>query len=308
MFDFLNEIDPDKKEAIRVNFLINWAIVPPLDDKPWNEIIQEVNRIERLRDYSDFAADFPDDPDLSELLNISIESPFIQGDSKGANTGLPDIIFEGSDFVMGIEHFEFDSSRTNRKGSTMRQRDLYTKAELDNLAQTSTESVKGGTAVPIEINVLTPVELSFQSYLNSLMSSFRHHARRIEVYRRALTEKYPTKKVLLSFFIEDVTKVGNYIISEQKLIPLNPLRVKSFISELRQTVGIDYIAACFQEFYVHHLDVQQICDSNLKFLLEQCYPDDVVFWQYQYETTAHVYGSQTNSSAFMLTRTKIRGD
>ena len=277
------KISPNKKEAIRVNGLIRHATFLSSDNRFWDEIIREVKRIHQLRNYSDLAADLANNPEFSELLNISIESPFIQGDLKGTNSGLPDIIFEGSDFVMGIEYFEFDSSRTNRKGSTMRQKDSYAKTTLDNLAKTARETIQDSTTLPIEINVPVSVELSLQSYLNSLMSAFRHHARRIEVYRRALTEKYPTKKVLLSFFIEDVTEVGNYIISEQKLIPMNPLRVKSFISELRQTVGIDYIATCFQEFYVHHLDVQQICDSNLKLLLEQCYPDDVVFWQYQYK-------------------------
>ena len=175
----------------------------------------------------------------------------------------------------------------------MRQKDLYAKAETDNLAKVAQDSM----ALPIEINVPVPVELSFQSYLTSLMSAFRHHARRIEIYRRALTEKYPAKKILLSFFIEDVTKVGNYIISEQRLIPMNPLRVKPFISELSQTTGIDYIVTCFQEFYVYHLDVQQICAPNLKLLLEQSYPDNAAFWQYQYQHITHIYSSKTRHFA-----------
>ncbi|MBQ9709633.1 MAG: DUF4368 domain-containing protein [Clostridia bacterium] len=65
------------------------------------------------------------------------EFPFVQGD--GIIAGLPDIIYESDDFVLGIEHFQFDATGKGIKGSKMRLAEIKAKAKIEEKKKTLTD-------------------------------------------------------------------------------------------------------------------------------------------------------------------------
>lgn len=127
-------------------------------------------------------------------------------------TERPDIIYQCDDFIMGIECFEFDASKKTRKGSTQKTKEL--KADIEIKEEYHNSEVPEDSSLSIERPV--DVEFSITSYYKSLNSSFLHHAKSIVDYRKKLNEIAPDKKVLLSFFIEDTTALGNYVVVKKK--------------------------------------------------------------------------------------------
>ena len=109
MLDFLNKAFPEKKESYRLANLLNNAILRNFDnDLIWREIIANATETNRLRNYP-------------EYCDLQPEAPFAQGDRPKCSKRLPDVIYLGEDFVMGIECFDFDSSKKTKDGSTMRK-------------------------------------------------------------------------------------------------------------------------------------------------------------------------------------------
>lgn len=62
-----------------------------------------------------------------------------------------------------------------------------------------------------------------------------------------MKSKYLQKKQYLSFYIEDATAIGNYVITQYGLEALNPLCIREFINELARTKELDYVIVKHQE-------------------------------------------------------------
>lgn len=262
MLDYLNKAFPDKKESYRLTNLINDATPYNFDEDPfWREIIANVKEINRLRNY----------PEHSDLQP---EEPFIQGDKPNESKRLPDVIYLGKDFALGIECFDFDSSGL-KHGSKIREENAAAEKKLKSLTRSAQPPFK--LAVPVE------VQLSYSSYVASLLYAFRKHAKNIETYRNALANEYPGKDIYLVFFIEDVTQIGNYIKSGEQTVAMNPVFVKEFVSELLTSKGLDYVITCYQELYSPHIYLQKMDSKALMDRLNYCYTDTASFFRYRYE-------------------------
>ena len=108
MLDFLDKAFPEKRESYRINNLFNVATLWNFDiDHLWSGIIADVVETDRLRNFPEYS-------------HLQPEAPFIQGDNPNDPKQLPDVIYLGKDYVMGIECFDFDSSKI-KKGSLMRR-------------------------------------------------------------------------------------------------------------------------------------------------------------------------------------------
>lgn len=202
----------------------------------------------------------------------------------------PDILYECDDFVMGIECFEFDSSLTSRKGSKQKlkeiQADKHILETYKSKNQERTEAVK--------VSELVDVVFSIENYIKSLLNVFHKHAKNIDVYRGNIREKYPEKKIYLSFYIEDTTALGNYIISSRGKETMLPLCVKEFIDVLSETCGIDYIITNTQGTYVHSIHIQKINERFLETLYGECYDfSHDVYRPYRYTMEAHFCNAES---------------
>lgn len=269
MLDYLNKAFPEKKESYRLANLLNIAILSNFDTDPlWREIIANAAETNRLRNYP-------------EYCDLQPEAPFAQGDKPNDSNRLPDVIYLGEDFVIGIECFDFDSSKKTKDGSTMRKQNKKAGNRLNELMHE--------TKPPSKVSVEVDANLSYSNYVDSLLNAFRKHAEKTEIYRKALEKEYPEKKQYLAFFAEDVTQIGNYIKSDGKMVSMNPIFVKEFVTELLTQNGIDYIIACYQELYVPHIFLQKVDTILLTERLKQCYEETDSFLRYQYalQTTAH---------------------
>ncbi len=262
MLDFLDKAFPEKRESYRINNLFNVATLWNFDiDHLWSGIIADVVETDRLRNFPEYS-------------HLQPEAPFIQGDNPNDPKRLPDVIYLGKDYVMGIECFDFDSSKI-KKGSLMRRENNAAEKKLEALARSTRRPFK--LAVPVE------VQLSYSNYVASLLYVFRKHAKNIETYRNALAKVYPGKDIYLAFFIEDVTQIGNYIKSGEQTVAMNPVFVKEFVSELLTSKGLDYVITCYQELYVPHIYLQKVDSKALTDRLKNCYTDTASFFRYRYE-------------------------
>lgn len=218
--------------------------------------------------------------------NIPTKAPFVQGD--GTIEGLPDIICEGEGFVLGIEHFEFDAAGKNRKGSKMRTAEILAEQEL----RIKYKNIK---MYPVYVDAVVNVDFSYDGYVQSLLDAFSSHVERKNSYIEKMKEKYPDKKILLAFYVEDVTAIGNYIERKQEIEPMYPLYVKEFLDELSKLTDIDFIISKVQELYVYDLHIQEINSEELKKLYENTYDmQNDKYISYHYKKSSHIYSARDN--------------
>ena len=138
MLEYLNKAFPDKKESYRLTNLLSSANLCNFDKDPlWREIIADVKETNRFRSYPEY-----DD--------LQPEAPFIQGDNPNDSKRLPDVIYLGKDYVIGIECFDFDSSKI-KKGSLMRKENAVAEEKLETLARSTQPPFK--LAVPVEVQL-----------------------------------------------------------------------------------------------------------------------------------------------------------
>ena len=133
------------------------------------------------------------------------------------------------------------------------------------------------------------MEFSIRSYCDSLISNFRNHAGCIEDYRKKLKELAYDKRMLLSFYIEDTTAIGNYMSVNGKMEALNPLRIPEFVEELASTQGLDYVVIRTTDLYVPSIRIQRITNALLSELSEKYYGPDDKFIQYHYTRESHFW-------------------
>ena len=218
---------------------------------------------------------------LDKIPHIPYETPFQQGDSVAE--GLPDIIYETNDFVLGIEHFEFDAAGKTRKGSKMKLAEILANRELE-------KKRKGIRKYPIFTEAAVGVEFSYEGYLQSLLYAFQTHAEKIENYKAEIKKHYPNKKVYFAFFIEDVTAIGNYIETSHGREPIYPMLVKEFLDVVIATGSVDFIISRIQDFYTYNLCVYELREDIIESLRENVYDmSRDKYIPYHYKKSSHVY-------------------
>ena len=212
---------------------------------------------------------------------ISDEAPFIQGETMGK--GLPDIIYENESIVLGIEDFEFDSSGKTRKGSKMRMAELSAERELKN------KRVFTGT-YPIVTETMVDVSFSYEGYISSLLDAFDSHAKNIYNYRDAIKKNFPNKEIIFAFYIEDITAIGNYVVTKEGTKPMCPFFAKEFLDVLKKTDGIDYVISRVQNAYTYTLHFTKIdCKSLNSLYKNACDIKKDKFFSYAYKKVQHTY-------------------
>lgn len=193
-----------------------------------------------------------------DLKNLpKFEAPFVSFER-------PDIYYENGDFIVGIEHFQIDSSKKTRKGSSLIQEQ---KRIDDEIVADYHSQPKAYFYTEKELDV----DFSYENYAKSIVDTFRKHEKNIPEYRANLRKIAPNKKIYLAFFIEDITSLGNYIMTANGRETLNPLCTRELVDELAKVQGLDYILARVQRDYIYTLHFQRISEEDIKSLYSECY-------------------------------------
>lgn len=239
-------------------------------DNIWDQIITNINNYNELMHQVPFLDNTP-------------ECPLIQSER-------PDVIYstKNTDFVMGIECFKFDSSPKTSKGSTQIRKELKIKKQIaTDLKNGYLTDGDGKTFSSVRKKV--DVEFSVHDYYMSLIYSFLSHAKNIQDYRNNLRSLHPQKKIYLSFFIEDITALGNLVEDNGKIESMTPLKLPLFVKYLAATSGLDYVLIKTKNMYVPNIDIQSCDNENIKTMLAGCYSTKTKFVTYQYSIEQHIY-------------------
>ena len=198
----------------------------------------------------------------------------------------PDIIFTNDTFILGIECFDFDSTAKTRKGSQQALMEKKADRRINERYRAGAKAIDGVIYLEEQVNV----SFSLENYARTLIQNFRDHKKNIKIYRDALNDVDPGKKIYLAFYINDATALGNYILNNGRREAMNPLLLKEFIDELSVTNGLDYVLTNTQEDFIRHIDIQQINERFISALYSERYDfTRVQFAPYSYKKEAHIF-------------------
>lgn len=160
-----------------------------------------------------------------------------------------------------IEHFEFDSTYTNKKGSTNRKELARIHREFEEELQ-KTELKNGETFHKHDtINAIH----SMENYINNALKGLKNHYDKIDNYKQNLLDEgiiNINTNIKTMFWIEDTTLLGNAFKSkDNNTEPLIILHCDKFLEELKKCDKLDYIF-CFSKYgnekYCWFLDLDYI--------------------------------------------------
>ena len=210
----------------------------------------------------------------------SIESviPFIQ---KLKNYDRPDAYSIIDDTALIIEHFEFDSTYSNKKGSKNRQE--LARIERDFEEKIYKCKMNSGETIMIHDEIF--VTHTIENYINNVIRIFNNHYKKIDEYKTNLLKKEKIKdikSIKTMFWIEDTTILGNVFLPQSKgynvnIKPLILLYCDKFIDRLTNCNNLDYIM-CFSHYgnnkFIWFLDLdfidaykeRQVITSKIKLI------------------------------------------
>lgn len=149
----------------------------------------------------------------------------------------PDIIIEDEDKIIGIEHFEFDSSINSKKGSEFRIKEYrINKSIEDKIDVIKNEKYKNH-------NVISTSN-SLNNYNNNFIRNYKIHYKKVNDYISRIEKKFNKSRdnIQVIFFAEDVNVFGNVYKDEQDIIkPLYPFYSSDVIELLKNSNDIKYL-------------------------------------------------------------------
>ena len=149
----------------------------------------------------------------------------------------PDIIIEYEDKIIGIEHFEFDSSINNKKGSEFRiEESRINKSIADKIDVFKNENHKN-------YNVIS-TNNSLNNYNNNFIKNYKIHYKKVKDYISRIEKKFNKSKdnIEIILFAEDVNIFGNIYRDEKNIInPLYPFYSSDVIELLKNSNDIKYL-------------------------------------------------------------------
>ncbi len=143
-----------------------------------------------------------------------------------ANKG-PDLISKTNKVIYGIEHFEFDSTKNDRKGSKFKKQIGC----IDNI-------VNNEIKIRDKVHNTSVLELeqSLNNYIENYKKIYKYHYSRIPNYLEHLNNDYPNINKEIWFFIEDVTPFGNhYLDNDCNPLLFHPMLAKELIELYEQS-------------------------------------------------------------------------
>lgn len=150
----------------------------------------------------------------------------------------PDMLSIFDDKILGIEHFEFDSSNSSSKGSEFKKKDYFTKNKINDKINIGLKDKDS-----IIVNEQIDSSSSLDNYFNNFIRNFNNHYEKIDEYIKHINEDFGyDKEIEILFFIEDVSPLGSYFIGKNGNVNLlNPLYSDDIINLLKECPKVKYI-------------------------------------------------------------------
>ena len=165
----------------------------------------------------------------------------------------PDSYAKVDDKVLIIEHFEFDSSSRDRKGSKSRKET----ARIDRQIKSIHEHIQPEDGIVTTVETINQ-DPSYTNYKNNLKNVFCSHYDKIEDYKRNLREIGIIDNstfVIVAFIIEDTTPAGNYYKDQHDSVEeLNLLNTQFFKKLLKKSSQLN-IVFCHSRSITFFLDL-----------------------------------------------------
>lgn len=169
--------------------------------------------------------------------------------------------------VLIIEHFEFDSTFTNKKGSHNRKEQARIEREFEN--KLVNQQLKSGKTYIYTDKI--KVNSTSKNYIKNVLGVFKSHYEKIDSYKENLLKNNIIKKsmnVKTMFWIEDTSILGNFYLKDLlnydiNITPIILLYCDEFLEELKKCNNLDYVmffGNCGSEKMCWFLDLNYIED------------------------------------------------
>lgn len=147
-------------------------------------------------------------------------------------TERPDAFAGKGTTLLLLEHFQFDNSRLNKKGSIQNQTSAQTNRKLNDLLENNKNFAV----------INESVKKCGLFYVENFQKQFISHAKNIDNYKLEMGKKTNQKydKCLMGFVIEDSSPLGSvYLDNGLKCVDL--LYSKEFLDAFEQTPQLDFV-------------------------------------------------------------------
>lgn len=142
----------------------------------------------------------------------------------------PDMYAVMEDYIVALEHFEFDASRSNRKGMVGKREEAQREKRIE-------EATSDGS-IHIE---KAGYDISLDDWKRNFDCCFDKHYSKIETYKRRVLEVtgYETKRILVGFFVEN--QFSPYIKVKNCIGELPYVYTLQFAEKMKESPNIDFI-------------------------------------------------------------------
>lgn len=208
------------------------------------------------------------DAGVSLFCEMLQDGRFIPGDA-------PDLVAIKDKTAVIIEHFEFDSFRVTRKGSTSRTEQARIERE-QRLIPATPEGVVYHSKIQ--------ATCTYGDYIANVRRSFLEHYGRITTYKKNLIKGGTISEgmtIKMLFLIDDVSPIGSIAIDRRsqraQMVPVILAQSPEFLQLLSISPDLDYVLCCSSagsNEYVWFIDLDQLpayvekqCDyASMQFL------------------------------------------
>ena len=191
-------------------------------------------------------------------IGVNMFIDFLQN-GKTIACDAPDMVLLKDNMAIIVEHFEFDSSHTDRKGSSSRIEEARINREIREKMAISSEYVHQDA-----INA----SCSYQDYVANVTKNFLHHYNQIEKYKQNLISKKIITEdtiVKIMFLIEDVSPIGSIafgnINGKAQKLPITLAQCPEFLDLVERHDKIDFVLCCSyacDSEYVWFIDCDEV--------------------------------------------------
>ena len=179
---------------------------------------------------------------IDDRLITKVISELVQYDK-------PDILSIYDNKIIGIECFEFDSFKSNKKGSYLKKAEKNIREDLKRKIIEKKQQKEN----PIKLKEEIEDTISLNNYYNNFEYNFKEHYNKIQSYIDHIKEypDYKGQEIHICFFAEDTTLLGNFYLDKkdntkpQLLLPIHSKHIRHL---LENSPLVEYIIlGCFSE-------------------------------------------------------------
>ncbi len=171
----------------------------------------------------------------------------------------PDMYIILDNEILAIEHFEFDSSNVNKKGSHLKNEIAKIERELDKERQETNKKYLTKKCV---------FNGNKENYEKNFLKNFDNHYDKIEEYKNNITKNIPNidLPIHICFYIIDETEMGNIVLNDKNRKNYIPFMNKTILERIERATKLDYIIFQNKEdYYLTNLYFFKNNEQGLKF-------------------------------------------